>query len=87
MEKIIVALDNLLEIQISLLDKSGLRFQKGESSLNASKNTKEESKKPIENNINNKREIQAIKKQIQLPLSKQKNQQQETKQNQESIKQ
>jgi len=54
MEKRIVALDSLLEIQRSPLDKYGLGFQKGESSLHARKNIKEEPNKPIANNTSNK---------------------------------
>jgi len=41
MEKRIVALDNLFEIQKSPLDKSGLGFEKRESSLHAGKTKKE----------------------------------------------
>jgi len=40
MEKSEVALDNLLEIQISPLDKSDLGFQKGEFSFHAGKTPK-----------------------------------------------
>ncbi len=73
MEKSIVVLDSLLEIQISPLDKSNLGFQKGEFSLHASKSNKEEPKKPIANNTSNKSENQGSKKQNQQ-LIKQQNQ-------------
>lgn len=52
MEKRIVALDSLLEIQRLPLDKSGLGFQKCESGLHVGKNTKFEPKEPVENNVN-----------------------------------
>jgi len=55
------------------LDKSGLRFQKGDSSLHAGKNNKEQPKKTVANNTNKKSENQGNKKQIQQPSSKQKN--------------
>lgn len=54
MEKNIVALDNLLEIHGSPLDRSSLGFQKGESSSHAGKNNKVEPKGPIVNHSSNK---------------------------------
>lgn len=87
MEKSTVALDNLLEIQRSPLDKSDLGFQKGESSLHVGKNTKDEPNKPIANNTNNKSEIQGNKKHIQQLNSKQKDHHQKNKQNHHLIKQ
>jgi len=54
MEKNIVALDSLLEIQRSALDKSGLGFQKGKSTFHARKNNKEEPKNFVVNNTSNK---------------------------------
>jgi len=61
-EKSIVALDNLLEIQRSPLDKSSLGLQKGESSLHVRKDIKEDSKKPVANNTSRKTDIQGNKK-------------------------
>jgi len=47
MEKIDVALDSLLEIERSPVDKFGLGFQRGESNLHVGKNNKEEPNKPV----------------------------------------
>ena len=57
MEKTIVALENFLEIHISPLDRSGLGFQKGEFSLHADNNNKEEPKIPVTNNNNKKKKV------------------------------
>lgn len=62
MEKSNVDLDSLLEIHRSPLDKFDLGFQRGESSLHAGQNTKEEPKKTIENNNISKRTNQGNKK-------------------------
>jgi len=63
MEKSIVALESLLEIQRSPFDKYGLRFKKGEFSLHAGKNKKEEPKKHVANNTSSKSENQGNQKQ------------------------
>lgn len=61
MDKSIVSLDSLLEIQRSTLDKYGIGFKKGESSVHAGKKNKDEPKKLVENNTNSKSENQGNK--------------------------
>ena len=61
MDKSIVSLDSLLVIRRSTLDKYGIGFKKGDSSVHAGKKNWDEPKKLVENNTNRKSENQENK--------------------------